>query len=210
MCSIIGSYDKDKIRELAKLNEYRGAHSHSVYVFKQHINEVLYSHKGLGPLNIDDHELPQGYIVVHQQAPTTDNKDEKSIHPAQLGKHLLWHNGIIKAEQVKRLQEKLESNISWDTKLILLNLILNDTVRDLDGTFSCLWYDGTNLFLFRNEISPMFMDGNGNISSTRFPGSNPIDPNYLWIFDPYYATLADYIEEFNTVENPYYFADEQK
>lgn len=209
MCSIIGSFDKDVIKELAKLNEYRGTHSHSVYVFQIHTFQVLYAHKSLGPLNIDDHDLPQGYIVVHQQAPTTENKDDSAIHPASLGKQLLWHNGIIKAEEVKRLQEKLESTITWDTKLMLLNLILNESVVDIDGSFSCLWYDGNSLFLFRNEISPMFLDGRGNISSTKFPGSEPIDANYLWIFDPYYATLADYIEEFNTVENPYYFADEQ-
>jgi hypothetical protein len=71
MCSIIGSHSKDKIKELAELNAYRGQHSHSVYVFGYYTNEVLYSHKGLGPLNIDDHDLPSGYIICHQQAPTS-------------------------------------------------------------------------------------------------------------------------------------------
>lgn len=209
MCSITGSFSKEILAALVQLNAYRGQHSHSVYVFERFSNRVLYSHRGLGELNLEEHNLPEGYIVVHQQAPTTENKDESAIHPAQINENLLWHNGIVKADEIKRLQEELESTISWDTKLILLKLMLYSSVKDIDGTFSCLWYDGTNLFLFRNEISPMFIDADGNISSTKFPGSEPIDPNLLWIFTPSYPTLVEYIEEFNTVENPYFFADER-
>jgi len=215
MCSIIGSGSVNKIKELAALNAYRGQHSHSIYVFEYYTNDILYSHRAMGALDIDAHQLPDGYIVVHQQAPTTDSKDENSIHPAQVGNQLLWHNGIIKAEEVKRLQQKYESTMTWDTKLMLQGLVNDDaeSLKDIDGSFSCFWYDGTNCFLFRNEISPMFIDDEGNISSTKFDQSRPVDPNTVWIFYPAstnISNLEDFIGTFNTVENPYFFMDEQK
>lgn len=219
MCSIIGSLSKDKIKELAELNAHRGQHSHSIYVFDvvdtSTTNKVLYSHRGMGPLNLDEHTLPTGYIVVHQQAPTTENKDESSIHPAQIGSQLLWHNGIIKAAEVKRLQETIKIDSTWDTYLMLQGLVNEDvgSLTNIDGTFSCFWYDGSNCFLFRNEISPMFMDELGNISSTKFDASSPIDPNFVWLFYPGTTNinnLEDFVGTFFTVENPYFFMDEQE
>ena len=38
----------------------------------------------------------------------------KSIHPAPLGKSYPWHNGIIKDNEVKRLQELYNSESNWD------------------------------------------------------------------------------------------------
>jgi asparagine synthetase B (glutamine-hydrolysing) len=220
MCSIIGSLYTEKIRELSSLNAHRGQHSHSLYVFDvvgDNVNNtVLYSHRGMGPFNMDDHpKLPAGYIVVHQQAPTTDSKDESSIHPAQIGNQLLWHNGIIKADEVKRLQELHKSENNWDTYLMLQGLVNDDvsSLESIDGTFSCFWYDGANCFLFRNEISPMFIDEYGNISSTKFDGSASIDPNFVWLFYPGLTNinnLEDFVGTFITVENPYFFMDEQK
>lgn len=212
MCSIIGSFSKNKIRELAELNAYRGQHSHSVFVFSRYAYNILYSHKGLGPLNIDDHDLPAGYIICHQQAPTTDNKDLSSVHPAQLGERLLWHNGIIKAHEVKRLQEHLESTSSWDTKLLLRYVIEEDldALQNIDGTFSCVYYDGTSLYMFRNEISPLFIDQEKNISSTKFQHSESVGPNILWLFNNSADNIEDsliHCGEFKTVNNPYYGLD---
>jgi asparagine synthetase B (glutamine-hydrolysing) len=212
MCSIIGSHNKGRIRELAELNAYRGQHSHSVYVFSKYTNQLLYNHKGLGPLNIDDHDLPEGYIICHQQAPTTDNKDLSSVHPAQIGDELLWHNGIIKAHEIKRLQNYLESNISWDTKLLLQYLVNEDTeaLHCIDGTFSCVWYDGFNLMLFRNDISPMFIDMYANISSTKFDGSKSVSPNKVWLFNntaPIINEMLELCSTFETVDNPYFGLD---
>lgn len=218
MCSIIGSISVDKIKELAELNAYRGQHSHSLYVFDVATPNpvVIYSHRGMGPLNLEDHkEMPEGYIVVHQQAPTTDSKDESSIHPAQIGNQLLWHNGIIKAEEVKRLQEHLKCDSTWDTYLMLQGLVNDDvsSLESIDGTFSCFWYDGNDCFIFRNEISPMFIDEYGSISSTAFDGSRPIDPNFVWLFYPGFtniSNLEDFVGTFFTVDNPYFFMDEQQ
>lgn len=213
MCSIIGSTSVERIKELAALNAYRGQHSFSIAVFNLHTGSVEYLYRDLGELDYSKLDnLPPGYIVVHQQAPTTDNKGFSSIHPAQIGKQLLWHNGIIKADQVKRLQAELESTISWDTKLLLLSLALYDTegIQDVDGTFSCLWHDGTNLILFRNEISPMFIDKDWTISSTKFEGSEEVPPNIMWLLEPLNSILLENsIGLFNTVDNPYFFMDDR-
>ncbi len=61
MCSIIASFSKNKTQELAAINAYRCQHSHSIYVFKDY--QVVYSHRDFGPLIMNDHDLPEGYIV---------------------------------------------------------------------------------------------------------------------------------------------------
>lgn len=205
MCSIIGSFSKTKIEELANLNSYRGQHSHSIFVFDYGV--IRYRHKQLGPLELDKHSLPNGYIVVHQQAPTTDSKDINSVHPAEINDHLLWHNGIIKTAEINRLRVSLRNDSIWDTKLLLNHLIQYENVNDIDGTFSCLWYNGKQLFLFRNEISPMFYDDTGNISSTKFDNSKSLEPNNIWLFEPSSSIIDRSISAFETVENPYYFVD---
>lgn len=208
MCSIIASFSRAKIKELAALNAYRGQHSHSVTVFSRYSLEVLYQYRGFGALVIDDHSFNSQdvYIVAHQQAPTTDNKNAESIHPAKIGNQLLWHNGIVKDKGVKELQKRLESTSSWDTKLILQQLINEDTPDNIDGTFSCMWYDGSGLLVFRNEISPLFIDDELNISSTKFEGSRSISPNMMYILNTSLGQeRLEGIKSFQTVENPYYF-----
>ena len=209
MCSIIGSFKKDKLAELADLNRYRGEHSHSLYVFCPETNNIKFQHKALGSLNFNEHELPDGYIVAHQQAPTTEKLDN-NIHPAEWKNNLLWHNGIIKASTVKRLQEIHESDETWDTKLMLYNLDkFHEThaLEELDGSFSCLWMRqrkyGPELVLFRNEISPMFIDDDFNISSNKFKGAKPTEANTIHFFDMNYMQLAA-DTKFKTVNNPYY------
>ncbi len=205
MCSIIASFSKNKIQELAAINAYRGQHSHSIYVFKDY--QVVYSHRDFGPLIMNDHDLPEGYIVCHQQAPTTDNKNIESIHPAQIGPNLLWHNGIIKEDFVKKLQKDLESTNTWDTKLLLQHLIYYEEPAKIDGTFSCIWFDGYEMMVFRNEISPLFYDKEMNISSTKFDNSESLAPNIIH-FLTYNEDLKLTLTEgptFETVENPYYF-----
>ncbi len=207
MCSIIASHSKDKLKELAELNAYRGQHSHSVYVIQDY--EIKYKHRGLGPLKLDDHFLPDGYIIAHQQAPTTSNKKESTIHPAQIGKHLLWHNGIIKESYVKVMQKGLESSCTWDTKLLLQELINYETPYKVDGTFSCIWYDGAEMMVFRNEISPLFYDKYMNISSTKFKDSMSLEPNMIHFltYDEELNLTLQSGPTFETVENPYYFGE---
>lgn len=208
MCSIIGSFDKDKLIALCELNAYRGQHSHSISYMN--VDGVYYTQKNFGPINYDNIDSEGDYIIVHMQAPTTDNKNSDCIHPAMTpyGADLLWHNGIIKEHEVERLREKYELKANWDTYILLHHLIAGGSLSEIDGTFSCLWYDDSaqGLKLFRNEISPMFIDPNSNISSTRFESSVSIDPNIIFGFNPYKNALIP-LETFETKENPYYFGE---
>jgi len=208
MCSIIGSFDRKKIVELCELNAYRGQHSHSISYYNVVTNDFDQINRKLGPINYDDiNQEDNEYIIVHMQAPTTEAKDELSIHPAIIERDVLWHNGIIKAKEVETLRQKYNIMTQWDTYILLKHMMSEGTPEGIDGTFSCLWYDSYRLYLFRNEISPMFIDSDMNISSTKFTGSEPTPANCILLFEPALKNVVP-ILNFNTVENPYYFGDE--
>ena len=208
MCAIVGSFDLKELQNLVKLNAYRGQHSHSFSQFNPATGEIEVLAKKLG-----DFKLPEGikealYYIAHTQAPTTDAKDEANIHPHKIGKvdEYLWHNGILKEDCIERLQYVLGmEDQKWDTALLHNWLDEGESLSKIDGTFSCLEYLDNRLFLFRNEISPMFIDMETfTISSTRFPGSIPTKPNIAWDFDLINMQLVKN-DEFTTKENPYYF-----
>ena len=205
MCSIVGSFNIETLCNLSQLNAYRGTHSHSLYAFDRDMN-VSYSHKGFGALDVSAHTIPKDcYIVAHQQAPTTEAKDMNSIHPADAENSLLWHNGIIKQDDVRRLQYELNTNEKWDTKLLLLNYIATGSFESINGTFACVMHTSNKLHILRNEISPLFMNAVGDVSSTKFDDSFSIHPNKLLHFNPFDDTMIRVIGTFTTKENPYFF-----
>jgi len=211
MCSIISGFNKDRVKELAKLNSYRGQHSHSVFVYDTSTTNILYQYKDFGPLDLDSHDLPDGYIICHQQAPTTDNKNTTSIHPARLDYNLLYHNGIIKSQEIRRLSASMNCpDITWDTMLILKQLIDTGFPNNIDGTFSCIWHTESELYVFRNEISPLFfdcitIDGKPDIvlSSTKFDGGASLEPNIIFKLNLLECSLES-VSTFTTKENPYF------
>jgi len=206
MCSIIGSYHKDKIVELIKLNAYRGQHSWSISYYSTIWNGINNVIRGMGeiPYELINIGIDE-YCIVHMQAPTTSNKEMNTVHPAQIGYSLLWHNGIIKDKHIKKMQEELHTDESWDTKLILKQYIDKNTLMGIDGTFACLMHHEEHLYLFRNMISPLFYDKYGNISSTRFDDALSIDANVLFRFEPGHSLTP--VDKFDTVNNPYYGLD---
>lgn len=216
MCAIVGSFDTKKLRDLVVLNSYRGQHSHSISYYNIE-TKLMTVTQNLGELPLDDINIPEGhYGICHIQAPTTEAKDSSSIHPATLfdgtAIHALWHNGIVKDSSVQKLKEELHTpQTTWDTELILRKLATSGSPDNIDGTFSCLWYRPTemgrgDLILFRNEISPMFIDSDMNISSTKFENSTSTKANYMLKMDMVERTLQP-VGVFKTVENPYFFWD---
>ena len=204
MCSIIGSHDKDMLVALIDLNAYRGQHSWSISYYDLLWNRMKSVSRGMGEvpkdlINIGINE----YCIVHMQAPTTSNKDMNTVHPAQIENAYLWHNGIIKADWVNKRKDVS----TWDTQLILNQYVTTKDLNDIDGTFACLLCDNDKLYLFRNEISPLFFDKYNNISSTRFEGASLIKPNVVWEFLSDISELKETNMKFNTVENPYYGLD---
>ena len=213
MCAIVGSFDTEKLKELVELNSYRGQHSHSISYYNCR-EKTLTITKKLGSLELADINIPEGhYGICHIQAPTTDATDINSIHPAsglfENKPTCLWHNGILKNTTVKALQKYYGTDEEWDTTLLLHRLNSAGIPENIDGTFSCLWFKPLgqgrgDLYLFRNEISPMFIDDNFNISSTKFEGSHSTDPNViLWMYMDLKLLIKK--ETFKTVESPYFF-----
>ena len=108
----------------------------------------------------------------------------------------LWHNGIIK-------EGKYEGE--WDTEW-LHEKALEEDLSNVDGTFACLMFRGSRFFVFRNEISPLFIEGT-TLSSTKFNEAEPVDANYFWHLDFTKSKLVTTRYSFDTKENPYYFGD---
>lgn len=212
MCSIIGSYNRKEIIELSEQNAERGTYSHSITYYDPK-NLTLYNPvRKFGKLEHKDVVQDGRYIIVHQQAPTTENKDYDSIHPAELNHSFLWHNGIIKPSAIVKLQEELSSGYSWDTMLLLQRYSRTRDINNIgdmsgiDGSFACLLFD-SGLKIFRNAIAPMFVAPNGTVSSTYFDGATSLQPNKIFSFYPG-LFLTEY-GKFDTVLNPYYIEEDE-
>lgn len=207
MCSIVGSFKRNKLIELCELNAYRGQHSHSISYYDIVTGEIsVQKYEGKVDYSIIE-QKPLVYMIVHMQAPTGEGDPKGNIHPAYHDGKFLWHNGILKQTYVEQLKEQLDEVCSWDT-FLMLKTISRDrkNINNLDGSFSCLMYDKEKLYIFRNEISPMFYDAELNISSTGFKGSLPTPPNQIHHMDFNFSSLFA-IENFITRFNPYYIED---
>lgn len=199
MCAIIASFNIHTFNELYQLNSYRGNLTHSIAKFtNDHLGNIKHTSlvraQGEMPPLKEDEGL---YYVGHSQAPTTQHS---FIHPAVYGKAMLWHNGIIK-------QKELKVN-AWDTEWMLHRIYDYGfrTLSDMDGTFACMMYNGSELFIFRNEISPLFYNDQLDFSSTKFKGSEPLPPNSVFKLGIKDKKMIK-ITEFTTKENPYFFME---
>lgn len=204
MCAISGSFSKSKLLELYKLNAYRGELNHSLITF-EYDNEDLVRDgvlfRDTGPLSLEILDsLTEGndrFFLTHSQAPTTTSS---GIHPAVCGNAMLWHNGIIK--------QKTISKDTWDTQWLLERIVDYgwSALSRVDGTFACMMYYNYNLYVFRNEISPLFYDKYFNFSSTKFEGSISLPPNQ--VMRVMLKERAFSVEAyFDTLENPYYIPE---
>lgn len=220
MCSIIGSFEPKMLVHLYELNSYRGTHSHSVTVYDHRNKKIRYSDKQLGELKENQlinitRTFPGNYYIVHSQAPTTENSDIKSVHPAAFFHNevgdmsLLWHNGILKPKTINMLRETTGIASTWDTELLLHYMVYKGNLSEVDGSFACLMYHMGDLYMFRNEISPLFIDFEMNISSTRFEigagdggKSIHVKPNTVFKLDLH--NKSSIIQSvFNTKNSPY-------
>ena len=204
MCSIIASFSKEKLLELYKLNAYRGELSYSLAAFENTDNKIqlniMMKDKGKLPevLLTDMHHFDNAFYIAHSQAPT---QESDNIHPAVYGNCFLWHNGIIK-------QKTLTSG-TWDTEWIL-EQITNygwSSLSRIDGTFACIMYNDGELFVFRNEISPLFYDTNLNFSSTKFIDSIALPADMVFKMNLKHRKITP-VAFFETMENPYYIPEE--
>lgn len=202
MCGLFAAKTKRELVELAKSNIHRGSRTHSVSTFNDG-RLTVQKYKG----SFDATNVPEtaDFFIVHVQAPTGTSA---KAHPAVVGPingecTYVWHNGILKDVYMQNQSFK-----EWDTQHIAEHLRFERDLNELDGSFACFSYDGkhSQLSVFRNEISPMFMNEDTNaFSSTKtILTPYPIDPNKVFNIDlkTFKMTVS---QEFKTLNNPYFF-----
>ena len=196
MCAIVGSFSKETTIALFELNSYRGEISSSISSFNMNSElQQLNKYSGKFEKEYLDNHVDGMFYIGHSQAPTTNTNN---IHPSEIGEVLLWHNGIIK-------QNNLDKNV-WDTEWLLQRIITEgwSVLSKIDGSFACVLYRKNKLYLFRNEICPLFINDKLDISSTKFDNSKSLEPNTVFEVDLTDRTIHS-IESFLTKENPYFF-----
>lgn len=202
MCSIIASYNKDKIKDLVKINQHRGNFSYSVSVFKD--GNIVESIKNFGAFDdtiIDG--VQDGYIICHLQAPTGGLiSDVNRIHPTQINDSYLYHNGIITTRGMKYLQNYKNQGLSetFDTKLLHNHLYNTDwsELSNIEGLFSCLYIKDNKIFLFRNKHGKLYVDNELTISSERFDNSKCINYDTVYNLELVNKTV-NIIDNFKTL-----------
>jgi glutamine phosphoribosylpyrophosphate amidotransferase len=181
MCGLFGSNDVSEFKQLFHLNTVRGSHSHSVSVLDGLDVEVRAKQIGT---NLAEYDSDEDVLLWmgHIQAPTTSDRDVNSIHPSEINGSYLWHNGIIHSQTVTRWQEELETEVSWDTRL-MHQMLLNksfDVLNDIEGSFACIFFLRGDLYMFRNDNSPLYVK-DSSYSSVMFDGACAIEPNIVYI-----------------------------
>lgn len=218
MCGIFGSFDSQQFINLVIANQHRGTTSHSfMSITKWYDIYELIQHGGAFPFEILPKETGN-FWLGHVQAPTGGLHVEGRIHPAILNNFILYHNGIIKAPEVKRLMKEQNTTEEWDTKLLLNHIIVDgkfepERLNDIDGSFACvLLHIGRGLFIFTNDSAPLHIDWNTlSISSVRVKSMNPKDADYkriptntVYSLDLKEKEIREVVK-FQNQNSPYYF-----
>lgn len=214
MCAIIGSFSVPKLKELILLNQYRGLHSWSLTTVNPNcLKSNTIRGKGNFPLDklnlyVNDENI---YFICHVQAPTNKGGlNSLNIHPAVKDTYKLWHNGILKHNQIEELNVKEEED-PWDTKLLLNHILshkgLSTQLSSIDGSFACVFMqDKKWIKLFRNSTSILHVDEDLNISSAKFNSSITIPDNKIFNLNLASRSICQ-IGEFKNINQPYYFAE---
>lgn len=215
MCSIIGSSNIIKLKELIQLNLYRGNSTFSITEIDIKTNKIKSVNKFLSNYVDDKLDIYKNmnniYYIVHIQAPTNScGLNEENIHPAYYKKYnnYLWHNGIILQKDINFLSNKYFTGEKyyWDTK-ILIDLLSEHKFKvldDIEGSFACLFHNNENLYMFRTTSCPLFIDKELNISSTKFDNSESIEVGKVYKLDIKQKNFF-IIKDFTCKDNPYFF-----
>jgi hypothetical protein len=218
MCSIIGTFKKEKLIELVKLNQERGTFSYSLSTYNIEAEHLKIFKKSFGKFEFKDlpEENKKTYYIAHVQMPTDGlTEDVNRIHPSELisvkndNESYLYHNGMLKDEEISRLQSKYKLvGQDWDTKLLHYELILNhfDTLDDVDGSFGCVFINLKNVYVFTTDTINLYIDKHLNLSSTEFKKSKKLKTNTVFRIN-FHTKELEKVTEFTSKSNPYYFAN---
>lgn len=210
MCGIFATLDILALNPLSQANAYRGQHSNSISHFTVTDGVVSLNkiNRRFGTIDLSE-STDNGFYICHIQAPTGSERSSDTIHPADENGVLLWHNGIIKESECDRLREKQHSHYTWDTQLLLREVIYtyhnDDALSQINGSFACILYYMSSLYVFRNKLSPLFI-GPQSISSVKCEVADAsIDADKIYkIRFKNNSIELELISSFTTKENPYW------
>ena len=219
MCAIFGSADVIKFRELYNLNSHRGVSAHGlVLLHREKFDDRSYIIKGQGVYDRFD-DLIQNkdtykYFTGHTQAPTSSAQvfNEPTSHPFFCGEWVVSHNGIItnfkeltklvSADKINVVDSSIiPALLDIETTSITIETRIVKVLSKIKGTHSTTIY---NTFLDRLYIarcgSTLYIDDNGNYSSTEFEGSESIKDGTLL---EYKDNKFEFIDSF-TSNSPFF------
>ena len=208
MCGIIGSFSKEKILDLDRLNEDRGNKAFSFAVFDDWFRlHKIFKRAGQFDENFLKRDIYGSYFILHIQSPTKlDEIIPETIHPSTIDNISLWHNGMVLDSCLETLKKELNETSNWDTRIILQGLIKEgySFLEKIEGSFACLLYKDEKISLFRNQIVPLYIDSELNISSAQFENSEEIDSNKIYQLD-FKNKILIHVNNFVNNHNPYSF-----
>ena len=205
MCSIVGSFSKEKFTELMQLNQFRGNFSYSVSLYNIIDKKITFQSKSFGEYSskvLDILDTTNCYVIGHVQAPTGGlTQDTTRIHPTNAENTFLWHNGIITSRGIKNLQKTLGSQDTFDTLLLNKSISQNfDSLSEIEGLFTCLFVDENKgkVNIFRTKHGKLFVDEDLNISSEKFKNSKCINYDTVYELD-FINKKLNIIQKFKTL-----------
>lgn len=204
MCSIVGSFSLARLKELIELNAYRGQYRHSVLVIDSITGGLLRAARGKGAFtDYTAMERVDAYYIAHHQAPTAASSD---YHPAWHNDDFLFHNGIVKERYLTQMKIDLDTNIEWDTRLLCMMIERYgfESLSKIDGSFAGVGRHKEDLYIFRNQLSPMFYNEQLDFSSTVEQDMIELPAETAFKFDFTKKQLVHDVR-FNTNDNVYFF-----
>lgn len=199
MCAIVGSFRADIFNSLFKQNLYRGSISQSLMEYDTYNNKYKLTKTDIPDNIFAQVKAHETYYLGHTQAPTGQMS---GIHPSQEGSSYLWHNGILKSSYC-------DPGV-WDTQYMHHKILENgwDELNFIDGSFACVLYKDNEFYIFRNEISPLYISRWFDVSSTLIDGYGlkPLEPNVVFRMNFKLYTKEPLVPhfKFKTVNNPYW------
>lgn len=165
MCGLIYSSSEERSARYVTANLARAGRNKGAFTFTEIRRSMGGSFAGpVQSVSTTSAQPLSGAGVFHLQAPTCA---ESLPHPATWGEVALWHNGIVKPEGIRLLQELTGSEEKWDTKLLAMFLaehppgseMFRTTMGKIPGSFACVLLHKQSLLAFRNAISPLYTNG---------------------------------------------------
>lgn len=206
MTYIIGGAYKNKILELLKLREHRSTISHSVAYYDFEEESMFGVNRGrneIAPSMIDD-DTSFYYVCYLDSSIYKGNIQPASKFIGQwqsdYSEFHLWMKGSLDPDTIHRIQVEEDTEETWDLSLLLKHVIRYGVPANIKGRFSCVFCDGQDIYLFRNEFEPMFYDKDLTICTIPFQGSESTPPNKILRMDFKKSQLVP-TNQFSTVKD---------